>query len=160
MAFILYLETATEICSVALAKDNELIDIRENYDGKSHATLLTVFVEELLKNNRLSMKNLDAVCVSMGPGSYTGLRIGVSAAKGLCYGSGLPLIAVPTLQSMVNGLLSRHRHEIVNSDNYLLCPMIDARRLEVYTALFTKELKEVLPTSAQIIDTNSFHEQL
>jgi tRNA threonylcarbamoyladenosine biosynthesis protein TsaB len=97
MALILNIETATEVCSVALADERGLLDCRENFDGRSHAALLTVFIDGLLHKNHLKASQLDAVAVSMGPGSYTGLRIGVSAAKGLCYGADKPLIAIPTL---------------------------------------------------------------
>jgi tRNA threonylcarbamoyladenosine biosynthesis protein TsaB len=153
MGLILNIETATEVCSVAIANENGLIDFVENTDGKSHASLLTVFIENLLKKNHLTTKQLDAVSVSMGPGSYTGLRIGVSVSKGICYGSNIPLIAVPTLQSMACGFILKNG--TVKKDEWY-CPMIDARRLEVYTAFFDDTAKFKSGISAEIINENSF----
>jgi universal bacterial protein YeaZ len=154
MALILNIETATDVCSVALAKDNQLIDFRENTEGRSHASTLTVFIEELFTQNKITPAQLDAVSVSMGPGSYTGLRIGVSAAKGLCYGAGKPLIAVSTLQSMTAGFISRNA--LAGEKESWFCPMIDARRLEVYTAFFNSLAGFESEISAEIVDENSF----
>jgi universal bacterial protein YeaZ len=161
MALILNIETATEVCSVALSQDDSLVDFRENTEGKSHASLLTLFVDDILKKNNLAVSQLDAVAVSAGPGSYTGLRIGISAAKGLCYGSGKPLVSVSTLQSMAYRFINQLTD--VQKDDYkeaLLCPMIDARRLEVYTALFDSSGNFQSGISAEIIDENSFAQTL
>jgi tRNA threonylcarbamoyladenosine biosynthesis protein TsaB len=156
MSLILNIETAIDVCSVALTKDLELVDFLENTDGKSHASQLTVIIDNILKKNNLTVSELSAVSVSMGPGSYTGLRIGVSAAKGICYGASIPLIGVNTLQIMVNAYLKSDLCNIT-ADTYL-CPMIDARRLEVYTALFNNTGSMVQDTNALIIESNSFAE--
>lgn len=157
MALILNIETATEVCSVALSQDNSLVDFKENTEGKSHASLLTLFIDDVLKQNNVTPSQLDTVAVSAGPGSYTGLRIGISAAKGLCYGSGKPLLSVSTLQSMayrfINQLTDYQKDELKGA---LLCPMIDARRLEVYTALFDSSGNFQSEISAEIIDENSY----
>ena len=145
---ILHIETATEVCSVAVSQGNKCLYIKESSEGRNHAALLSLFAEELLKAN----DNLDAVAVSAGPGSYTGLRIGLSTAKGLCYGSNIPLIAVSTLQTMSVGFAKQH--DVF--DNALLCPMIDARRMEVYTALYNKNGNAVKNVSAEIITEKSF----
>jgi len=154
MSLILNIETATEVCSVCFARDGEIIAIRESFEGKTHAKLLTVFIEELLEENNLRVTDFDAIAVSMGPGSYTGLRIGVSATKGLSYAADLPLIAVSTLQSLALGV--SNRKEIKMNDNTWVCPMIDARRMEVYTAFFNAENESKSEISADIIDENSY----
>ncbi len=154
MALILNIETATEVCSVCFAKDGEAIAIRESFEGKTHAKLLTVFIEKLLAENNLEVSDFDAIAVSMGPGSYTGLRIGVSVAKGLAYAANLPLIAVNTLQSIALGISNRKEQKI--KDNAWICPMIDARRMEVYTAFFNAKNETELDISAEIIDENSY----
>lgn len=157
MNVFLNIETATEICSVALSNGDHVIDYRENAEGKSHAALLTYFIDDILKKNNLKVKELSAVAVSMGPGSYTGLRIGVSAAKGLCYGNSVPLIAVPTLQILANQVIqSSAKLGISFADDDLLCPMIDARRLEVYTALSDIRANFISDITAEIIDESSF----
>jgi tRNA threonylcarbamoyladenosine biosynthesis protein TsaB len=155
MALIVHIETATKICSVALSQDTKIIAIRESNILNSHSSLITNFVDEVFKETGKSLKELDAVSVSMGPGSYTGLRIGVSTAKGLCYSLEKPLIAVSTLKAMANGF--------VNIGNYtpsLFCPMIDARRMEVYCGFFDNLLNTIIPVSAEIIDENSFADLL
>ena len=153
---ILHIETSTEVCSVALSQGNHCMGIKENNEGRSHAAMLTLFAEELLKNNNIFAKDLDAVAVSSGPGSYTGLRIGLSTAKGLCYGGNIPLISVSTLQAMSFGFACQN--EIPASA--LLCPMIDARRMEVYTALYDVEGNQLKDISAEIITTQSFYSWL
>lgn len=158
MALILNIETATEVCSVCFAKNNEVIALRERFEGKTHAKLLTVFIDELLKENDLKISDFDAIAVSMGPGSYTGLRIGVSTAKGLAYAAGLPLIAVSTLQSLALGVALQKKAEF--SEGTWICPMIDARRMEVYTAFFDMGNNEKSKISADIIDENSYLEVL
>jgi tRNA threonylcarbamoyladenosine biosynthesis protein TsaB len=157
MDLILNIETATEVCSVALADSKGLIDFQENTEGKSHAAMLTVLIENLLNKNKITLNQLDAVAVSMGPGSYTGLRIGVSVSKGICYGANKPLIAVPTLQSMTYGFIQKTG---VSNRGGWYCPMIDARRLEVFTAFFDDKLRFQSEISAEIIDENSFAEIL
>lgn len=155
MTKILHIETATKICSVALSEDGELIALRESEIANSHAELLTVFIEDMMNEFVWKYKDLNAVAVSMGPGSYTGLRIGVSSAKGLCYSLDIPLISINTLKSMACGM-EGFLHKI--EKNILFCPMIDARRMEVYTAIFDNQRKLIRQTKAEIIDKNSFHE--
>lgn len=150
MALILNIDTSTSVCSVALARDGQTIALKENNEGLNHSVLLGVYVDEILQENRLDAEALDAIAVSMGPGSYTGLRIGVSLAKGLCFGASKPLIAVNTLQALARSV-SENIQEAA-----LYCPMIDARRMEVYTALFDCDNKPVTDTKAEIIDENSF----
>lgn len=161
MAKILSIESATEVCSVALADNGIVADIEENTQGMNHSELLTVFIDRILTRNKLTVSQLDAVAVSSGPGSYTGLRIGVSAAKGLCYGSGKPLIAVGTLDAAaiyVAGHLSGFGLEPDNQ--ILLCPMLDARRMEVFCALYNSDGEILEPVAARILDAGSFHETL
>lgn len=146
---LLLIESSTNICSVALSRDGKIIAIREINEPNRHAEMLTVFCDEVVKESKISFKDLDAVAVSEGPGSYTGLRIGVSAAKGICYALGKPLIAVGTLEAMAYGMIP----EAKAGD--LLIPMIDARRMEVYTAIYDYQgtlLKEVAP---MILDETS-----
>lgn len=146
MAIILSIETATTVCSVALSKDGSVIGSREINEGFVHAEKLTVFIQEILKEAQLEAAQLSAVAVSSGPGSYTGLRIGASVAKGLCYALDLPLISVPTLEAMALGAISLYPNDA------FYCPMIDARRMEVYCALFDAELNIISPVEAKIID--------
>ncbi|WP_282016186.1 tRNA (adenosine(37)-N6)-threonylcarbamoyltransferase complex dimerization subunit type 1 TsaB [Marinifilum flexuosum] len=162
MALLLNIETSTAICSVALGKDGKLLALKENKEGMKHASHLTVFIENILKENNLSTADLDGVAISMGPGSYTGLRIGVSTAKGICYGAGIPLIAVSTLQSMTKALQNNSDLSSVvkNQEKTLFCPMIDARRMEVYTAFYNANTELVKDISADIIDVNSFANEL
>ena len=158
MALILNIETSTAVCSVSLGKDGELLAYKENKEGMNHATHLTVFIDTILKENNLTPNDLDAIAVSMGPGSYTGLRIGVSTAKGICYGSSLPLIAVSTLQTMTAPLLNDKSitSQLVDLEGSIFCPMIDARRMEVYTAFYSYKNEELRKVSAEIIDETSF----
>jgi tRNA threonylcarbamoyladenosine biosynthesis protein TsaB len=153
MSLILGLETSTKICSVAISKGDKLLALKEEGGEYSHSEKLTVFIQEVLKEAGLKLEEIDAIAVSKGPGSYTGLRIGVSVAKGLCYALGIPLISVDTLQGMALGM-SKHQA----SDFY--CSMIDARRMEVYTALYDENNKILESVSAKIIDENSFKEKL
>lgn len=149
MGLILNLETATTNCSVSLAKDGEVLVLKEhNTPNYSHSEQLHVFINDCLGEADKSIDELDAVAVSMGPGSYTGLRIGVSAAKGLCYSLGIPLISISTLKSMAS--------QLKVSEGELIIPVLDARRMEVYSAVFDSELNEVRNTKAQIIDEKSF----
>ena len=157
MERIVLIETSTALCSTALAENGAIISYRESSAPKAHASLTAVFIKEMLEERGLSPQDCDAFCVSMGPGSYTGLRLGVSTAKGLCFGSGKPLMAVGTLDTLV-----AQTREIPGLDGDLkyVIPMIDARRMEVYTAVFTPEGKQLTPTAPAIIDENSFAEQL
>jgi tRNA threonylcarbamoyladenosine biosynthesis protein TsaB len=148
VSYILNIETATKNCSVALAKDGKTVLCREiAEEGYSHAERLHVFIEEIISEAGIQLKDLTAVAVSQGPGSYTGLRIGVSAAKGLCYALNIPLIAVDTLQALAS------KAEIADG---LIVPMIDARRMEVYSAVFSAGLDKKREIRAEIIDENSF----
>jgi tRNA threonylcarbamoyladenosine biosynthesis protein TsaB len=156
MSLILALETATSSCSVALTFKGRLIALKELNERNIHASHITLFIEEVLAEAGRKISELDAVAVSKGPGSYTGLRIGVSTAKGLCYALDIPLIAVNTLQSMTSGL----RAAGFGDKETLFCPMIDARRMEVFTAIYDYEGQEVCPTEAKIIDDSSFSELL
>ena len=159
MALILNLETATPVCSVAISRDGVLLGLRESTEDKSHATRLTLFIQELLGECRLQAGDLEAVSVSMGPGSYTGLRIGASVAKGFAYGAGIPVIGIPTLQALSRGLLERilsARTPDILPTAPLLCPMLDARRLEVYTAIYDTSLNELQPVEALILEPQSF----
>lgn len=156
MSLILNIETATRHCSVGIARDGEIIAIRESDEKNIHAAKVTVFSEEVCKEAGIKMNELDAVAVSMGPGSYTGLRIGVSAAKGFCYALDVPLIAVPTLQSMARNVSKRMNERATD----LFCPMIDARRMEVYTALYNINNEVIKPTEALIVDESSFAKEL
>ncbi|SDT39062.1 tRNA threonylcarbamoyladenosine biosynthesis protein TsaB [Mucilaginibacter mallensis] len=154
---ILQIETATTVCSVALAKDGQVIAYRQINQRNIHAEVITVYIDELLTAEGLTYDNLDAIAVSCGPGSYTGLRIGISTAKGLCFALDKPLIAIETLEAMAYGVINDD--QIINGD-MLLCPMIDARRMEVYTALFNNKGERIQSTTAEIIDENSFSELL
>jgi tRNA threonylcarbamoyladenosine biosynthesis protein TsaB len=153
---ILSIETATSVCSVAVSEDEKVIYEKVNSEGPSHASLLGVFVQEALDLLKEKSIRLDAVAVSSGPGSYTGLRIGVSQAKGLCYGLAIPLIAVDTLKVMAMSVLSKMS---IGPDD-LLCPMIDARRMEVYAEIYDSQLHVVRPVAADIVDENSYNELL
>lgn len=154
MALFLLLETSSVVCSVALAKDGDILSIRESREEKSHAAWLTVFIDDILDEQNIRAADLDAVVVSKGPGSYTGLRIGVSTAKGLCYAMDKPLIAINTLDALASGV-KKEKLEAA-PDDYFLCPLIDARRMEVYSAIFDKNLQKVQEVKAQVIDENSY----
>ncbi|HKK81070.1 MAG TPA: tRNA (adenosine(37)-N6)-threonylcarbamoyltransferase complex dimerization subunit type 1 TsaB, partial [Prolixibacteraceae bacterium] len=158
MARILCIETSTGVCSAAIAENGKVVSVKEDATGMNHSTLLTVFIDELLKENRLEASSFDAVAVSEGPGSYTGLRIGVSAAKGFCFGAGVPLIAVSPLKSMVHGVLTNTDVK-VEKDSYLI-PMIDARRMEVYCAKFNSNGAQLGEVKAEVIDKHSFSDAL
>jgi tRNA threonylcarbamoyladenosine biosynthesis protein TsaB len=148
--YLLAIETSTEICSVALGKNSECIAIVENEQGNSHAEKIILYVDEVLQQAGLEKIQLDAVCISEGPGSYTGLRIGVSSAKGLCDALDIPLIAVSTLQSMAWGAREAF------GDYKYYCPMIDARRMEVYAAVYNQDLQMVEEVSNVILDENTY----
>ena len=151
MGLILNLETATTNCSVSIAKDGEVLAIKEHdTPNYSHSEQLHVFVQEVLQKAAVTFSELDAIAVSKGPGSYTGLRIGVSAAKGLCFSLDVPLISIPTLESMA--------HQINDVEADFIIPVLDARRMEVYATVFDSNLKEVRETRAEIIEDASFTE--
>lgn len=161
MSHILSIESGTNTCSVALGRDQELIDIIESHDpNNNHARNLTQFIKTILQRQGLKASNLDAVAISKGPGSYTGLRIGVSAAKGICYGAGIPLLSIGSLDALTHGAIEWQEE---NSDHFspdLYCPMIDARRMEVYTQLFLPNGESRSEVEAKILDDKSFHDIL
>lgn len=151
MARILNLETATTNCSVSISLNGDLVSVKEeNTASYSHAEQLHIFIEEALKEASFSFSDIDAIAVSKGPGSYTGLRIGVSAAKGLCFSLDLPLISIPTLESMAN--------QIQIGEDEIVIPVLDARRMEVYSCVFDSSYNEIRETKAEVIDENSFTE--
>ncbi|MGL2994359.1 tRNA (adenosine(37)-N6)-threonylcarbamoyltransferase complex dimerization subunit type 1 TsaB [Flavobacterium sp. TSSA_36] len=150
MAYLLNIETATKNCSVSLAKDGTTLLCKEMAEeGYSHAERLHVFIEEIIKEAGITFQDLSAIAVSQGPGSYTGLRIGVSAAKGLCYALDIPLIAIDTLQTLAR--------QVNRTDGYII-PMIDARRMEVYSAIFDANFEQKRAIQAEVITENSFRE--
>ena len=156
MARIIYIETSTALCSTALSVDGRIVSERRDSERR-HASLTAPFVNEMLDEQGLSVKDCDAVCVGMGPGSYTGLRVGVSTAKGLCFGAGIPMIAVGSLDTLVwqaigRGLLPDGCRHIV--------PMIDARRMEVYTAVFSVDGSQITETEPKVVDAGSFSDIL
>ena len=154
MERIILIETSTALCSAALAENGVITAYRESSAPKAHASLTAVFVQEILAERGLTIADCDAICVSKGPGSYTGLRVGVSTAKGLCFGSGKPLLAVGTLDTLV-----AQAHSAVPSPYHFIIPMIDARRMEVYSAVFQHNT-QITETSPVIVDENSFAEYL
>lgn len=156
--YILNIESSTGVCSVSISSGNDIVSFRESKTDRSHASMLTVFIEEVMEESGIGTKGLAAVAVSSGPGSYTGLRIGTSAAKGICYAADLPLIAVNTLALMTQMVLESP--DIQPGEDSLLCPMIDARRMEVYTALFDASGKQTTDISAEIITGNTFRHLL
>ena len=160
MERIILIETSTALCSTALAEDGVITSYRESSAPKAHASLTAVFIQEMLSERGITIDDCDAVCVSMGPGSYTGLRVGVSTAKGLCFGSGKPLLAVGTLDTLVAQASEVISSEVEKSLSYkYIFPMIDARRMEVYTAVFENG-RQITETAPAIIDENSFSEYL
>lgn len=157
MACLLTIETSTQICSLTLSIAGKSVVNKIYTKKKSHASLLGVFAFEAVKHARKNNYKINAVAVSAGPGSYTGLRIGTSEAKGLCYGFNIPMIAIPTLKIMAFQAI----HSLSNSfPNSIYCPMIDARRMEVFTALYDSNFNEICPAKANIIDENSYKEFL
>lgn len=150
MALILNIDTATSKGGICLAKDGVALQILENRDQKEHAAWLHQAVGQILQNTGYRMQDLQAVAVTAGPGSYTGLRVGMAAAKGFCYALNIPLIAEDTLKVMAFAA----KEQV--PDTSLLCPMIDARRMEVFTALYRHDMQQLLPSTAMVIDENSF----
>lgn len=155
MTYILNIETATQVCSVGLSLNGEMRALRESSEKNIHASMTTIFIEEVLKEEAIRYTDLSAMAVSKGPGSYTGLRIGISVAKGLCYSLDIPLIAVSTLQAMALGATLT-----VDDHESLFCPMIDARRMEVYAAIFNAENEQVREVKPEIIEKDSFSSYL
>jgi len=151
MGSILCLETSSKVCSVAIGKDGKTLSCQESELENAHSSQLTALIKIALHDAGLELQGLSAIAVSMGPGSYTGLRIGVAAAKGFCYSLDKPLIAIPTLKALAYGM-----REKTGTLGVLLCPMLDARRMEIYTAVYDRSLNEVLPVSAEIITEDSF----
>jgi len=162
MTSILHIETATSVCSVALAKDGQHVSFREINRGNAHAEKVTIFISEVMQEAGISFSELSAVAVSSGPGSYTGLRIGISTAKGICFGKDLPLISIPTLYAMAAGAKQHLRAQSISAGDrsILFCPMIDARRMEVYCALYDENLSERRGVMAQEISGETFDDYL
>ena len=161
MSLILCIETGTDICSVGLARNGELVSLRESDEGRDHAKKVAVFVDELLRETDVAPDELDAVAVGMGPGSYTGLRIGVSFAKGMCYALGIPLVAVGSLDALAEVAVEDHEAGIIDVENWSqarLCPMVDARRMEVYTRIYDSAGHPLNEVSAEVITVDSFAE--
>lgn len=159
MALILAIETGTDICSVGIARDGELISLRESDEGRDHARKVAVFVDELLRETDIAPDELDAVAVGKGPGSYTGLRIGVSFAKGLCYGLRKPLVAVGSLDALTEVAREDYEAGILAVDDWeraWLCPMVDARRMEVYAQVFDSAGSPQTEVAAEIVHAESF----
>ncbi len=164
MSIILSIESGTDICSVAVARDGVVVGLRETAEGRDHARLVASYCDELLRDNAISPKELSAVAVSEGPGSYTGLRIGVSFAKGLCYGLQVPLIGVSSLQSLVEMARERWQRGEIDIEaecweSAIIAPMVDARRMEVYTQLFDTKGVAMGDIEAKVVDESSFAEQ-
>lgn len=150
---ILSIETSTEVCSVALHNNGRIVAVSESEEAYSHAERLAPLIDDILANNNIKRREITAVAVSAGPGSYTGLRIGTSTAKGLCYSLDIPLITIGTLESMLESIKQDNEHQ-------LLCPMLDARRMEVYCLLADVNGQIIKPTHAKIIDETSFSDFL
>jgi len=157
MTLILSIESATPVCTVSLQDEDAIFLERFTLEENAHSRKLTVFIEEIMNECNYSFKQLDAVAVSEGPGSYTGLRIGVSAAKGICYGADKPLIAVSTLQAMAYGM---HAHDEQANNNTLYCPMIDARRMEVYAAIYDHKNRLMRKVQPDILDEDTYIEYI
>lgn len=161
MALILSIETGTDICSVALANDGELMALRESDEGRDHAKKVALFVDELLRETGVQPADLDAIAVGKGPGSYTGLRIGVSFAKGMCYALNIPLISIGSLDALSEVAREDFDAGILDIEDEewsaaRLCPMVDARRMEVYTQIFDNECKPLSDVVAEIVTEESF----
>lgn len=155
MSLILNIDTAQEIAFTCIAENGQLLYSAENHSQKDHATFLHLAIDEILKKAAISIKKLDAIAVTKGPGSYTGLRVGMSAAKGLAYTLQKPLITINTLELMAQDIITS-----IDDKESFVCPMIDARRMEVFYALYDSKLKEIHAPSAIIIDENSFSDSL
>lgn len=152
---LLCIETSTTVCSAAVVKDEQVIASHISREGGNHAQLLPCFIDELMTTIRQQGLSLDGVALSEGPGSYTGLRIGASLAKGICYGLNIPLLPIPTTQVLAASFIAT-----IGDSRSLLCPMIDARRMEVYTALYTPTLEQIGQVEAKIVDSESWSQEL
>lgn len=153
---VICIETATNLCSVALCDSNRIITLKESIENRSHASMLTVLIDETLKENGIKARELEAIAVGKGPGSYTGLRIGVSVAKGLAFAASVPLIGIETTITMFRGVAGRWDEKIHAGEKILFCPMLDARRMEVYNAIYDSKGDTIKPISAEIIGEDSF----
>jgi len=160
MSLLLHIDTAVENGSVCISKNGGLISIAENKNQKDHAAWIQPAIQLLMKDSGHHLKELDAIAVSNGPGSYTGLRVGLATAKGICFAINKPLITLSTLEVMTCAAIENTTDYRLPTTDFLYCPLIDARRIEVFTAIYDKELNIVLPPHARIIDENSFEEQL
>lgn len=160
MPLILCIDTSTTHASVALAKDTELLYLKTNSSQKDHASFLQPAIQDIVKESGYPLSKLDAVAVTSGPGSYTGLRVGFASAKGLCYALNKPLITVSTTRVMAQAAVSELNQKDALTRNLLLCPMIDARRMEVFTAVYDAEMNEINPDHALILSENSFTDLL
>lgn len=155
---ILYIETATDVCSVALSKDNQIVGLKEEAGGNNHAKNLLPFVDEVLKQAGVRMSEVNGVAVSIGPGSYTGLRIGVSTAKGIAYTAGIPVMAISTLESIAQGAKQLWTKQ--SAESVQIVPMIDARRMEVFTTRYDFNMQPLEEISSKIVEENTFLELL
>jgi tRNA threonylcarbamoyladenosine biosynthesis protein TsaB len=160
MSLLLHIDTAVENGSLCISKNGGLISIAENKNQKDHAAWIQPAIQLLMKDSGHHLKELDAIAVSNGPGSYTGLRVGLATAKGLCYALNIPLITLSTLEVMTCTAIENTTNYRLPTPDFLYCPLIDARRMEVFTAIYDKALNPILPPHARIIDENSFAEQL
>jgi len=156
MPLLLGIETATKTCSVALTANGQVLALKESSGANEHSSLLTQYIQDVLQTAGIQAKEIDAVAVSIGPGSYTGLRIGLSTAKGLCYALNKPLIAIPTLKAIAHRAIITSTSAEIQAENSVLIPLIDARRMEAFTTFFSSNLTEIAPVQALLIDDNSF----
>ena len=157
MSLILNIDTATEYASVCLSKGNLVLAFRENNIQQTHASFLQLAIQQLLIDSNIELAAINAIAVTIGPGSYTGLRVGLASAKGLCFALNIPLITINTLDVLANAII---QSDDFSSKNKLICPMIDARRMEVFTALFTENLASLSPTQSVILNEKSFEQEL
>lgn len=158
MALLLNIDTATEYASVCLSEENKIVYVMESKDQKNHASFLQPAIETICRTTGIQLKEVDAISVTSGPGSYTGLRVGLSSAKGLCYALNKPLILVNTLEVMAEAAIKAYKAS--SEETILFCPMIDARRMEVFTAIYDKHFKIIKPPCALVLTENSFQEEL
>ncbi|MFV0364905.1 MAG: tRNA (adenosine(37)-N6)-threonylcarbamoyltransferase complex dimerization subunit type 1 TsaB [Mangrovibacterium sp.] len=156
MTYILHIESSTSVCSVSLAKEGKLVDSKANFNGQNHAKLIGVFIDQLFQDNDISASQLAAVAVSEGPGSYTGLRIGTSHAKGMCYAQQIPLLVINPLQTLCEQALQRNCETIEDKETAVFIALMDARRMEVYTASFNSKCEAIGEVEAKVIDEDSF----
>lgn len=158
MALLLNIDTATEFASVCLSEDDKIMYLQESRDQKNHASFIQPAIDQICQTTGIPLKELDAISVTLGPGSYTGLRVGLSTAKGLCYALNKPLILVNTLEVMAQAAMAAH--QTPGEDNILFCPMIDARRMEVFTAIYDIHFLAVMPPCALVLAEGSYEEKL